>query len=176
MAVFLVSGLWHGASWHFVVWGGLNGLWQIAGEILSPVRERLCGLLRIDRKTVGHRIVKGVVTFILIDIAWVFFRADNLSGAVTILIRIVDPALQNPWILFGSGLYKMGLNRVAFHMLLCAIGIMILVDVLSWKKVRLVEGLFRQSVWIQYAVILFFLLWTLICGRYGSGYDAAGFI
>jgi D-alanyl-lipoteichoic acid acyltransferase DltB (MBOAT superfamily) len=68
---FLVSGLWHGANWTYVVWGGLNGLYLIVE------RE-----LKLDR----NRSIVGVgVTFVLICISWVFFRATSVEQAVAVL-------------------------------------------------------------------------------------------
>lgn len=55
MIVFLVSGLWHGAKISFVVWGGLNGLYQIIGEILQPLRDKLVKLFRLNRNSIGHK-------------------------------------------------------------------------------------------------------------------------
>ena len=70
MITFLVSGLWHGANWSFVVWGGLNGAYQVIGEILAPARERACRLLHIRRERPFWRVVSTVFTFGLVDFAW----------------------------------------------------------------------------------------------------------
>lgn len=56
MTVFLVSGLWHGASISFVVWGGLNGFYQVIGEVLQPMRDKLVQLLRLNRDSIGHKL------------------------------------------------------------------------------------------------------------------------
>lgn len=77
--VFLVSGLWHGAAWTFVLWGALHGIYQIIGGITQGPREKLCGKLGIDIKSKGFRIYKNIVTFILVDFAWMFFRANSIS-------------------------------------------------------------------------------------------------
>ena len=54
LIVFLVSGLWHGAQWSFVAWGGINGLYQIIGEILQPARDKAVSLLKLNRNTFSH--------------------------------------------------------------------------------------------------------------------------
>lgn len=77
MIVFLVSGLWHGAKISFVVWGGLNGLYQIIGEILQPLRDKLVKLFHLNRNSIGHKAVHIIVTFVLIDFTWIFFRANS---------------------------------------------------------------------------------------------------
>lgn len=79
MIVFLVSGLWHGAKISFVVWGGLNGLYQIISEILQPLRDKLVKLFHLNRNSIGHKAVHIIVTFVLIDFTWIFFRANSFQ-------------------------------------------------------------------------------------------------
>ncbi|WP_158826131.1 MBOAT family O-acyltransferase [Mucilaginibacter lacusdianchii] len=67
LIVFLVSGIWHGASWTFVVWGLIHGLLSIA--------ERLLGVSK------SKSVLMGVSTFIIVSLTWVFFRADNFHVA-----------------------------------------------------------------------------------------------
>ena len=84
MTVFLVSGLWHGANWTFVLWGGLNGLYQIVYFMLARPREWLARVLPAwlwDGLAI-------LVTFHLILVAWIFFRAETLSQAWTVITRI----------------------------------------------------------------------------------------
>lgn len=57
MIVFLLSGLWHGAQFSYVAWGGLNGLYQIAGEILQPIRDKMVSVLQLNRKSFGHKLL-----------------------------------------------------------------------------------------------------------------------
>ncbi|MBQ6255065.1 MAG: MBOAT family protein, partial [Clostridia bacterium] len=108
MIVFLVSGLWHGAAWTYVIWGGLNGLMQIIGDMLKPVREKALDKLGVNRKSFGHRLVQMLLTFILVDIAWVFFRATDLASAIHI---IKSSFVWNPWLLVDGTLYTLGLER-----------------------------------------------------------------
>lgn len=64
MIVFCVSGLWHGASLSFVMWGGMNGAYQVVGEIMQPVRSKLVHLLRLNKESLGHRLLRTISTFI----------------------------------------------------------------------------------------------------------------
>jgi D-alanyl-lipoteichoic acid acyltransferase DltB (MBOAT superfamily) len=76
MITFLCSGLWHGANWTFVAWGGLHGFYHIVGEATASTRARLTHTLKIPRPIVyAWRIF---FTFILVCFSWIFFRADNL--------------------------------------------------------------------------------------------------
>jgi alginate O-acetyltransferase complex protein AlgI len=94
LAVFVVSGLWHGANWTFIVWGALNGLYQVAYLLTSSPRARLGAFLRLPRWLAG--LLSGLLTFHLVLIAWVFFRAASLADASTVLARVAQAAPKLP--------------------------------------------------------------------------------
>ncbi|MCW3786638.1 MBOAT family O-acyltransferase [Plebeiibacterium sediminum] len=77
---FLVSGLWHGANWTFVIWGGLNGIFQVVYSIFKPFRIKLS-----NRFT---NLIQIISTFILIDFTWIFFRANNSADAIKVIQNI----------------------------------------------------------------------------------------
>jgi D-alanyl-lipoteichoic acid acyltransferase DltB (MBOAT superfamily) len=84
--VFLVSGLWHGAAWTFVIWGGLHAFYQVVGVLIKKPRGKLYAKLKLDENSRGVTMWKRAITFILVDFAWIFFRANSLSDA-GLLIR-----------------------------------------------------------------------------------------
>lgn len=81
---FLVSGIWHGANWTFIVWGCMHGVCQII--------EKMLGQQRCDYGRLG-KAVKIVVTFLIVNFAWIFFRMPTLSDACGVIARIFDPSL-----------------------------------------------------------------------------------
>lgn len=81
---FLVSGIWHGANWTFIVWGCMHGVCQIV--------EKMLGQQRCDYGRLG-KAVKIVVTFLIVNFAWIFFRMPTLSDACGVIARIFDPSL-----------------------------------------------------------------------------------
>lgn len=91
--VFLVSGVWHGANWTFVIWGALHGFYLVFGLITKNVRTRLNKILFLDRL----EILQILTTFVLVSFAWIFFRAHNVSSALFIVKKIVSgiPELMN---------------------------------------------------------------------------------
>lgn len=95
MIVFMISGLWHGASWTFVVWGGLNGLYQIFYFVLSGVRARLAAALP---DWVWNTLAL-LITFHLITFSWIFFRADSIAQAWAVVGRIQGALVQMPTLL-----------------------------------------------------------------------------
>ncbi len=83
--VFLISGLWHGASWNFVIWGSIHGVLIIT--YLSIHRFKVFSWLKFN--FLGKNILSGVFTFGLVSAAWVFFRATAFKTAYQIVWRIV---------------------------------------------------------------------------------------
>lgn len=79
MIVFLVSGLWHGAFYTFIIWGGLHGLVQVIEKFLIPKKELRTGLDRGNYLVI--RCLRVVLTFCIVSAAWVFFRAGSVSDA-----------------------------------------------------------------------------------------------
>lgn len=77
MATMLLGGLWHGAAWTFVIWGGLHGLFLMAERGLTA----LCGGWRVWTRW-PMRLVLGLATFGMVTLAWVFFRSQSASGAL----------------------------------------------------------------------------------------------
>ena len=79
MLTMLLGGLWHGAAWHFVVWGGLHGLYLIAERVLKQIP----GIQVLDNRLM--RPLLALLTYVLVCIAWVFFRAEDVESGVHLL-------------------------------------------------------------------------------------------
>jgi D-alanyl-lipoteichoic acid acyltransferase DltB (MBOAT superfamily) len=133
LVTFLLSGIWHGASWNFVLWGALNGL-AVLPETLSPRRKTL----HAEDTPGGDGIVPSwrtlarmSLTFGLVCVGWILFRARNLGDSLTILHRLATEA----WQLEG---YFLGLLRVddgpLGYFLLAAIGALFAVEWLQRRQ------------------------------------------
>jgi D-alanyl-lipoteichoic acid acyltransferase DltB (MBOAT superfamily) len=82
--VFLVSGLWHGANWTFVIWGALHGFYSVFALLTRTIRKRINHLLWIDHLPA----LQILSTFVLVAFSWIFFRAKNLDTALYIIKHI----------------------------------------------------------------------------------------
>ena len=91
LIVYLVSGVWHGAGWTFLVWGGLHGLAQIVERAWGPRRERL------------PRALRWQMTFLFVNLAWVFFRAPSLGAAGGLLSAAVSGGAGLPLSALAAG-------------------------------------------------------------------------
>ena len=172
MIVFLVSGLWHGAGLSFIVWGALNGLYQIAGERLKPARDRVIAVLGIDRSTLGHRVIQTAITFGLITFSWVFFRANSLDDAVYMASRMFLPTV---WIFTDGTMAEQGLSYAELAIALLSAGAVFTMD---WMSLRmdLLAGFNREHLLVRWAVYYGLILVVVVFGRYGGTYNAADFV
>lgn len=175
MITFLLSGLWHGASWNYVVWGGLHGLYQVAGEALAPVRKKLVGLMGIKTKCESYKLTQIFVMFVMTTFAWIFFRAPSLADAVGYIERMCTR--WNPWVLFDGGIYQLGVNRFQANILLVSLVILLLVDLIRYRKnMRIDAFLAAQNLWFRWFVVLVLLVLIVVYGAYGYSFDAKEFI
>lgn len=86
--VFIVSGLWHGANWTFIVWGAINGVYLIAGIMLAPLGKRLSRFFKTGKYPIIFSFFRMIVTFLLVSFSWIFFRAASLQDAFLIIKKM----------------------------------------------------------------------------------------
>lgn len=174
MIVFLVSGLWHGAGWSYVAWGGLNGAYQVIGSVLKPFRDKTVAILGLHRDSFAHKMAKTFFTFVLVCFTWIFFRAFRFLDAFKIIKSIIK--VRNPWILFDGSLYKCGLVQKEFSMMLFCIAILFVADFLKIRGVKIREQIAKQDFWFRWLAVAGAALFILIFGVWGGNYDAKSFI
>lgn len=150
LITFLISGLWHGANITFVIWGGLHGIYQICEDVLSPRIERLYKNFRIDTKNFSWKCIRILKTFILTDIAWVFFRADSVMDALRILKRSAE--ISNTGLLLNGGLYQLGLDEKNISILAIALAALLLSSLIRESGKNVLQWLKQQSIIFRFAL------------------------
>lgn len=185
LMVFTVSGLWHGASFAFVFWGLLNGVYQVLGDAVSEARRRLAAYIQKWRESIGEQAQKAEVrfsttlfcrirTFLLVSFAWLFFRADGLRQAMRLLMGIFR---ENNWtILFDGSLYELGVARNYMNVLLASILLLFVVDYHKYQGKDVADAFLRQGWWFRVSGIMLLLFTILLYGCYGELYDIQQFI
>ena len=174
MVVFLTSGLWHGANWSYVVWGGLNGIFQIIGDATGKIRRKITDKMGIDRESGGHKMFQIIITFILICITWVFFRAGTFKTALGMLTSIFTNC--NPWVLFDGSLDKLGLSHASLVVGIIAILILLFADFVRWRDKSIRKWVYRQSIWFRWTFYIVAILAIVIFGIWGSAYNSSAFL
>ena len=175
MIVFLVSGLWHGADWTYIVWGGLHGAYQVIGAVTKPAKERLYKKLGFKTQSTSFRLCQMLSTFALTCLAWIFFRADSIGAAFDYIVRMVTHL--NPWAITTGVIYNLGLDRQEMNILLISVAVLFFVDYMKRRKNIRFENLTDNQVfWVRGAVIFILLFVVIIFGAYGYSFDAQEFI
>jgi len=88
LLVFIISGLWHGANWTYIIWGALNGFYLIFAIISQGFRNKINRLTGIEKLPHLNYLLQVLVTFMLSCFAWIFFRANNVTDALSIIKKI----------------------------------------------------------------------------------------
>ena len=172
LAVFLVSGIWHGAAWTYVVWGGLHGLWMAASRLSQNLRTSVCKALHIDRQGKLHRFLCWLLTFVFVSGALVIFRADSLSQAMQFYRGLLHWSAMP----FVGGFEALGMDRADFVVSCLAVAALFVCDWLRCKKGPLTPQLLAKPVALQWAVLLAGILLVVVFGMYGEGYVEKPFI
>lgn len=192
LAVFTVSGLWHGASLSFVFWGLLNGIYQVAADMVSGVRDFIISIkVKLIKKlgvrfpedmlvnadnaeSFSRRLFQRIFTFLLVTFAWLFFRASSLSGAYVILSNMFG---HNNWTVFFDGsLYELGVAKNYMDVLIASITVLFIVDYQKYQGKDVAELVLKQGWWFRVLVIMLMLFTILLYGCYGEMYDIEQFI
>jgi alginate O-acetyltransferase complex protein AlgI len=157
MAVFLVSGLWHGANWTFVVWGGLNGVYHVLSEMTRTVRERLANFVHVPASAATAFSV--LITFHLILVTWVYFRAASLADANVIIARVAASSAQLPSLLAT----RISSSEIVYSIALIAI--LLGVEVLDERK-PVWQRLEARPVYVRWGVYYAVLVALLVLGTW----------
>ena len=173
LIVFIVSGMWHGQTLAFVFWGLLHGLYQVVGALLKPVRDKLVEILRIDRESFSHKLFKMLFTFMLVNIAWIFFRAYSFKQAFGIVSHLF---VMKPWVLTDGTLYTLGLDRPNFLLMVFGAILLIIVDIANYKNIVISDKIKAQQLWLRWIIYIVAALFIIVCGVWGPGYDSTSFI
>ena len=152
LVTFAVSGLWHGAQWNYMAWGLLNGLYQIIGAALLPLRKAVVRALHIDPQSRLHKLLRVVVTFALFNSTLVLFRAYRLMDAVRILISMAT--VHNFEIFTDGSLFACGIDAFNFALLGVYALVMLAVDVCKYKQIKVRSVIEKQHWLCQVAVVV----------------------
>lgn len=146
---FLVSGIWHGGNWTFIVWGVWHGLFQIAEKQLN---QHKC-----DYGCLGKG-VKIIVTFLLVNFAWIFFRMPTVADACGVIVRIFDLSL--PMTFFSDSMTTLFFMLFGLMILLCK-------EVMEEFLPSRLEQL-AKPVWIRWGGYMIILSLILVSGVLGA--------
>ena len=125
IVTFLLSGLWHGADWKFVLWGGAHGTCQILESIVQPYRSK--------KNTIFLRMVRISITFVICTVAWALFASKSLNDACFIVMNSLN-GIANPYIYLINGFKELGIGKIPAFTICFSILLLVIFDCVSLKK------------------------------------------
>lgn len=168
--VFAVSGLWHGASWHFVAWGMLHAVYQIFGDMKFQIVRKI-GNGAATELSFSQRLSRGFVTFGLVDAAWFLFAVSQ-GG----MHQAYGMLRQMSSVFHTTNILGMGLSLTDFGALVFGLGVLGIVDILHEQGISVFQAVGRQTLWFRWGLYLGLIWATIMLGVYGAEYSTAEFI
>ena len=158
---FLISGLWHGASWTFVTWGAIHGFYHIFSIWTSGLREKIVEAIGLNKLPKLHKILQIGITFILVCFGWIFFRANSLSDAIYVIRHMFTNL--GPKVPITS----LGLDSFQLKVAFASIGFMELVHLVQEKK-SIRQIISTKPIWLRWSLYYILILWIILFGSFGS--------
>lgn len=163
--VFMVSGLWHGANWTFIVWGALHGLYLVIGMLTKNGRNRFIERLKLP--VLNHPLLNITVTYVLVTFAWIFFRANGLHDAAYVIMHLFEPATA-----LWQGMAYTGASTIkvfyTFPQWLALFGALALLFLVEKAQVRLSINawLQQQATPVRWALYYGIVLYIAVLGAF----------
>lgn len=150
LITFLLSGLWHGASWNYIFWGGWHGVGQ-ALENLLPVNQK-------SEKRGLQWWARVCIMFVFIDITWIFFR-NNIGDSLYVIVNMFQ-GISSPIYYLNQGIAGIGIDNYSLGTLLALILLLIIYDFLSLRRDVLL-WISKQNLFLRWTIYVAFVV--LIC-------------
>ena len=149
---FLISGIWHGANWTFILWGTLHGVFQII--------EKASGLNKVTSSGIV-KVVRIFVNFVILTLLWIFFRNNTIHDAWIQIEKI-----------FCDYNYNLSLSWQVFFFIIVALSIVIGKDFVDEFNIKRLQFFSSKCVFVRWAAYLICMILILLMGVF----DAAQFI
>ncbi len=160
---FLVSGIWHGANWTFVVWGALHGFYLVFAIWMKPYFDKLDASTGMDKRPGVMHLWRVFTTFILAAFAWIFFRANSLSDAFTLIGNLFRPSASDSGLLSSIN----GVEPMEIILGFSAIALMEMIHFFDETK-RFESPLFHTNTGIRWGTMVFLITVILTFGVFTS--------
>jgi len=166
---FLISGLWHGAAWTFVIWGALHGFYQIFSIITKDYRFKIKDKVGITNYPTINKYIQIGITFILVDFSWIFFRANSLTDAWYIIDNLFS-GINNQ--VSSIGMLSNSLSGFGFskYELVIAVGVILIMEAIHLiQRHGSIRHMMRDKpIWFRWSLYYALIFMILILGVYGK--------
>lgn len=167
LSVWMLTGLWHGAAWNYVLWGLFHGILIMLSIIFTPYFKKAESKSRLNFDNKFFDFLRILRTFLLCTLGRVFFRASNVTSAFSMFKKIILN------LSYPEGFLSLGINSKQMIVLGVA-GLIILICSIIREK----NGSFRDWYWqrnfvIRWGIVFLLILFTMLFGSYGPGAEAS---
>ena len=170
---FMVSGLWHGASWTFVIWGAINGAYNVIHRALFGKKEQARRRAIKEGKTVPKTnpavaVAKAAGTFVLIGFTWIFFRANTVADAVYVYQHIFSDLS----LLFTADYFTQAMEAIGYYSnngvaIVCCIIFMFAVELWEGRS-TIVERINSSRWFVRWAFYYTIIMLIIFFGYFGQ--------
>lgn len=164
---FVISGLWHGANWTYIVWGALHGFYMIFGSLTQRFRDALRRRVFPDETHWACKLYRITITYLLVLLAWVFFRSSSISDALYVVKTICMHGLEifmpsRIW----AGLMEMSMPK--YEILIIFYSVCLMESVHLWQRQGdFVRSLRAKPFAYRWSFYLMLLMTITVFGKYG---------
>ncbi|MGB1253663.1 MAG: MBOAT family O-acyltransferase, partial [Candidatus Promineifilaceae bacterium] len=161
LIVFVVSGLWHGANWTFIVWGAIHGVGLILENVIQTAIQQSDILKGRFAEAKWMKPVQIALTFFIVTVAWIFFRANSISEANYIVTHLFTNFDKHQYLPAQWSVFHLSLSAIF-------ISIMFFIEWL-YEKRDLAMRFMNQPIWLRWSAYLVLVLTIIIFGHDAQG-------
>lgn len=172
--VFVIVGIWHGTGWNYVVYGCYQAIFVSSAVLLGPSYKKWKAALHISDESISWQVFAIIRTFVILVFGRLLIRAKDLTQAIELYKKTFSK--WNPEVLFNGTLYKYGLDYKNYYLMIVCIILVIIVDIMHYKKIQIRELILKQDVVFRYAIYFIAIFAIIILGIYGGEFTSASFI
>ncbi|MBN1495782.1 MAG: MBOAT family protein [Spirochaetes bacterium] len=179
MVVFILSGIWHGANWTFIIWAALNGLYSLASIWTRSLRKSIVSLIRLNRLPKLHNAVRIAITFLLFTFAGIFFRANTTADGFYIvshlfsgfdklfnILRMMDYEKLKSFLVIHNKVTFLGFAKPTFlpEMITLALTLLIwaAIEIIQEKSTRRLRDIIAEKAWYVRWLLYLGMLFVLV--------------
>ena len=165
---FLISGLWHGASWTYVIWGAINGFYLLFAIWTKGIREKIVNVTRLSKFPGVLKYVQVISTFFLVCFAWIFFRARSTREAAYIATHLFT-GFGKTWSIkyIADTISGLGLNHSEFVIAVLSILFLEFIHLIQ-RHNRIRQMLSERPLWFRWSLYYAIILGIIVFGEFGD--------
>ncbi len=156
--VFMLSGLWHGASWNFIIWGALHGVYLIVGQITKNFQNKIIEIFKLP---ILIKIIHASITLLLVMFAWIFFRANTFKDAKYIIKN-----------LFTKSSHSLSevIELIEVKTLVIVLSGILVMEIVEWMQRTHKMGTWIELLprWKRWSIYYFLVFSIITFGYFGS--------